>query len=52
MPHIKDKKSGKPKKYIHNFKITFGPTETVEKKCDEMIKQETTYLNPAFIAKA
>jgi len=25
MPHIKDKKSGKPKKYIHNFKITFGP---------------------------
>lgn len=49
---MKDSKSGRMKKYIHEIKIKFEPNESVEKKVDYMIKIETTYLNPAFIAKS
>jgi len=49
---MKDPKSGRLKKYIHEIKITFKLNESVEKKCDQIISKETTYLNPAFIAKS
>jgi transposase-like protein len=48
---MKDPKSGRMKKYIHEIKIKFEPSSTVDRLCQEMIDKETTYLNPAFIAK-
>jgi hypothetical protein len=48
---MKDHKSGRMKKYIHEIKIFFDSKSTVEQMCDQMIKRETTYLNPAFIGK-
>lgn len=48
---MKDHKSGRMKKYIHEIKINFEPNQSVEQMCDNMISKETTYLNPAFIAK-
>jgi hypothetical protein len=48
---MKDPKSGRMKKYIHEIKIKFDPNTSVDTICDEMINKETTYLNPAFIAK-
>jgi hypothetical protein len=48
---MKDHKSGRMKKYIHEIKILFEPVQTVETMADSIIARETTYLNPAFIAK-
>ena len=48
---MKDHKSGRMKKYIHEIKIMFEPNQSVDMMCDLIINKETTYLNPAFIAK-
>jgi len=48
---MKDPKSGRMKKYIHEIKIKFEANSSVDSMCDEMINRETTYLNPAFIGK-
>lgn len=48
---MKDHKSGRMKKYIHEIKINFEPNQSVEQMSDKIITKETTYLNPAFIAR-
>ena len=48
---MKDSKSGRNKKYIHEIKILFEPSISVETLTDQMITRETTYLNPAFIGR-
>jgi len=48
---MKDPKSGRMKKYIHEIKIKFDPNTSVDMMCEEMINRETTYLNPAYIGK-
>lgn len=49
---MKDAKSGRMKKYIHEIKIDFanGPSD-VNRMCDEICSKETVYLNPAFIGR-
>jgi hypothetical protein len=51
---MKDNKTMKMKKYIHEILITF-PEDTesidVNRMCDEICRKETTYLNPAFISR-
>jgi hypothetical protein len=49
---MKDHKSGRMKKYIHEIKISFEPNQSVDHMCEIIINKETTYLNPAFIAKS
>jgi len=51
---MKDNKTLKMKKYIHEILITFpADTESIDvnRMCDEICRKETTYLNPAFISK-
>jgi hypothetical protein len=48
---MKDPKSGRMKKYIHEIKIHFEPSSSVDNMCEIMVARETTYLNPAFIGK-
>lgn len=52
---MKDGKSGRMKKYIHEIRINFekqGPGEIdVNRMCDEICRKETTYLNPAYISR-
>jgi hypothetical protein len=48
---MKDPKSGRMKKYIHEIKINFESGQSVERMCDEMINRETIYLNPMYIGK-
>jgi hypothetical protein len=51
---MKDNKTLKMKKYIHEILITFpDDTESIDvnRMCDEICRKETTYLNPAFISK-
>ena len=51
---MKDNKTLKMKKYIHEIQIAF-PDDVdqidVNRMCDEICRKETTYLNPAFISK-
>jgi len=55
---MKDAKSGKMKKYIHEIKIRFeefepypGGKVDVGKMCDELCRKETVYLHPACISR-
>jgi len=55
---MKDAKSGKMKKYIHEIKIKFeeyepypGGRVDVSKMCDDLIRKETVYLHPACISR-
>lgn len=57
---MKDSKSGRMKKYIHEIKVNFdaylSPSDSLEsvdinRICEEIIRRETVYLNPAFIGK-
>lgn len=53
---MKDAKTGRMKKYIHEIKVNFekqenGPEINVNRMCDEICRKETTYLNPAFISR-
>jgi len=48
---MKEPKSGRVKKYIHEIKIVFDGNYALEDMCDQIISRETTYLNPAFIGK-
>ena len=52
---MKDKKSGKPKKFLHEIKINFDDDarndSDVNRMCDEICRKETTYLNPAYISR-
>lgn len=49
---MKDNKSGRMKKYIHEIRIHFeDKTEPIDLNamCDEICRKEQMYLNPAFI---
>ena len=51
---MQETKSGRPKKYIHEIKIHFEKEKEpidVNRMCDEIIRKETMYLNPAFIGR-
>lgn len=50
---MKDNKTNKMKKYIHEIQISFPDTDQIDvnKMCDEICRKETTYLNPAFISR-
>ena len=48
---MKDHKSGRMKKYIHEIKIQFSSRSDLSNMCDDMISQEPTYLNPLYIGK-
>ena len=53
---MKDGKSGRMKKYIHEIKINFDKQEKlndvdINRMCDEICRKETTYLNPAYISR-
>lgn len=54
---MKDHKSGRMKKYIHEIKINFdkeianNKEVDVDKMCDEMCRKDSTYLNPAYISR-
>lgn len=51
---MKDTKTGRNKKYIHEIPIKFdesnGPIN-IDRVCDEICRKETMYLNPAFISR-
>ena len=51
---MKDTKTGRNKKYIHEIPIKFEdyqePINTTN-ICEEICRKETMYLNPAFISK-
>ena len=51
---MKDSKSGRQKKYIHEIKINFekynDPID-VGRMCDEICRKETLYLNPQYISR-
>lgn len=52
---MKDHKTGKMKKYIHEILISFdkfpdNDSIDVNSMCAEICRNETTYLNPAFIS--
>jgi hypothetical protein len=53
---MKDSRSGKIKKYIHDIQIefdTYDPSQiNTSNIYDSIIKKETTYLNPEFIKKS
>ena len=46
---MKDHKSGRMKKYIHEIKIVFSSSTNLENMCNDMIQKEPTYLNPLYI---
>lgn len=53
---MKDAKTGRMKKYIHEIRINFDKQEQgqevdINRMCDEICRKETTYLNPAFISR-
>lgn len=53
---MRDGKTGKMKKYIHEIKINFEKEDKnndldVNRMCDELCRKEITYLNPAFISR-
>ena len=51
---MKDIKSGRMKKYIHEIRIHFEKEREpidVGRMCEEICRKETMYLNPAFISK-
>ena len=55
---MKDGKSGKMKKYIHEIRIKFeeyepypGGKVDVNKMCEELCRKETVYLHPACISR-
>lgn len=50
---MKDGKSGRMKKYIHEIKIDFADKENIDinRMCDDICNREVIYLNPAFIGK-
>ena len=54
---MKDHKSGRMKKYIHEIKINFDKEIAsnkeidVDRMCDEMCRKDSTYLNPAYISR-
>lgn len=48
---MKDNKTGRMKKYIHEIKVIFDGSSDIPDMCDRMISRENTYLNPAYIAK-
>ena len=53
---MKDGKSGRMKKYIHEIKINFDKHDKLNdvdlnRMCDEICRKETTYLNPAYISR-
>lgn len=52
---MKDAKTGRMKKYIHEIRINFEKQEKndeidVVRMCDEICRKETTYLNPQYIS--
>ena len=55
---MKEAKSGKMKKYIHEIRIKFedyepypGGKVDVNKMCEELCRKETVYLHPACISR-
>ena len=55
---MKDGKSGRMKKYIHEIKIKFEDYESplggeidINKMCDDLVRKETVYLHPACISR-
>tara|TARA_B100000780_G_C21013103_1_gene405792 strand:- start:450 stop:686 length:237 start_codon:yes stop_codon:yes gene_type:complete len=51
---MKDTKTGKDKKYIHEIRINFDKGEQevdVNRMVDDICRKETVYLNPAFISR-
>ena len=53
---MKDAKSGRMKKYIHEIRINFDLPEykqdfDVNRMCDDICRKETIYLNPAYISR-
>jgi len=50
---MKDGKSGRMKKYIHEIKISFADKENIDinRMCEDICNKEVIYLNPAFIGK-
>ena len=51
---MKDHKTMKMKKYIHEIQISFPDDSEnidVNRMCEEICRKETTYLNPAFISR-
>ena len=56
---MKDVKTGKMKKYIHDIRINFDQHEQMSatgeidigKMVEEICKKETVYLHPAFISR-
>jgi len=54
---MKDAKSGKMKKYIHEIKIKFEEYESgssridINAMCDDLCRKETIYLHPACISR-
>ena len=51
---MKDSKSGRMKKYIHEIRIQFEEKPEpidLSSMCDEICRKEHMYLNPAFINK-
>lgn len=54
---MKDGKSGRMKKYIHEIGINFDKQKEknneidVNRMCDEICRKETIYLNPAYISR-
>ena len=51
---MKDSKSGRNKKYIHEIPIKFddyADPNDIDRLCDELCRKEQMYLNPAFINK-
>ena len=53
---MKDNKTGRMKKYIHEIRINFEKQDInsdvdVNRMCDEICRNNTTYLNPAYISR-
>ena len=50
---MKDNKSGRKKKYIHEIKIVFKPDEEtdINQLCNEVCQKEQIYLNPSYVRK-
>jgi len=55
---MKDARSGRIKKYIHDIRINFEEHEAypgeridVSKMCDDLVRKETVYLHPECISR-
>jgi len=55
---MKDAKTGRMKKYIHEIRIKFEDHDTnasgqidLDKVVEDVCKKETVYLHPAFISR-